>query len=110
MPRSARKRLRGNLRTTARRLFLDKVSEPFGKCHWCGSAILWLQRVPAEWAVEPIGHDKLRVLRGTGELAEVYLLATVDHVEGLAEGGSNHPFNLVAACSPCNNKRGRAGC
>ena len=32
---------------------------------------------------------------------------TVDHVVPLIEGGAMHdPANLVAACKPCNDKRG----
>lgn len=27
---------------------------------------------------------------------------TIDHVRPLNRGGSNHPLNLVGACSPCN--------
>ena len=32
---------------------------------------------------------------------------TVDHVKALAEGGAMYdPANLVAACAPCNYRRG----
>lgn len=32
---------------------------------------------------------------------------TVDHVQALADGGSRlDPANLVAACKPCNSRRG----
>ena len=33
--------------------------------------------------------------------------ATVDHKVPLSSGGSNDEANLVAACYPCNNKKGR---
>lgn len=107
MSRSAQKRQRGNLRKSARLQFLDKVTAPFGKCHWCRATIVWLQRIPEGWAIEPAGHEKARVFRGTKKISELYLLATIDHVEGLASGGGNHPLNLVASCSPCNAQRGR---
>jgi hypothetical protein len=35
-------------------------------------------------------------------------LATVDHVIPLSWGGTNHPSNLVVACSPCNMKKGHS--
>ncbi|MCB0415535.1 MAG: HNH endonuclease [Bdellovibrionales bacterium] len=31
---------------------------------------------------------------------------TLDHVVPISQGGGNHWLNVVAACSPCNNKKG----
>lgn len=31
---------------------------------------------------------------------------TIDHVRPRSKGGTNHPANLVLACSPCNNDKG----
>lgn len=31
--------------------------------------------------------------------------ATVEHIKPRAHGGSNRPFNLAAACYPCNQKK-----
>ena len=31
---------------------------------------------------------------------------TVDHVIARANGGGDHPSNLVAACQPCNRSKG----
>lgn len=107
MSRSAQKRQRRNLRKSARLQFLDKITGPFGKCHWCNITIVWLKRIPEDWMVVPIENQRARVCRGSKKIIEVYLLATIDHVVPLAQGGSNHPFNLVAACSPCNNRRGK---
>jgi 5-methylcytosine-specific restriction endonuclease McrA len=33
--------------------------------------------------------------------------ATIDHVEALADGGATHLQNLVLACQPCNQRKGR---
>lgn len=33
---------------------------------------------------------------------------TVDHIIPRARGGDNNPANLVAACKPCNGKKGDA--
>ncbi|WP_123042956.1 HNH endonuclease [Cohnella candidum] len=32
--------------------------------------------------------------------------STVDHIVPSSKGGSDHPRNLLAACSDCNSKRG----
>lgn len=32
--------------------------------------------------------------------------ATLDHVHPVARGGTNAPGNLVAACGPCNRRKG----
>jgi 5-methylcytosine-specific restriction endonuclease McrA len=32
--------------------------------------------------------------------------ATLDHVQPLARGGSHTPGNVVAACGPCNRRKG----
>lgn len=34
---------------------------------------------------------------------------TADHVIPKSKGGPSHPSNLVAACRPCNSKRGNRG-
>lgn len=31
---------------------------------------------------------------------------TIDHVQALSKGGSDHPDNLTVACSPCNLSKG----
>jgi len=31
--------------------------------------------------------------------------ATVEHIKPRAHGGSNRPFNIAAACYPCNQKK-----
>lgn len=33
-------------------------------------------------------------------------MATVEHLERKADGGNNHPHNLVIACRECNSGRG----
>lgn len=35
--------------------------------------------------------------------------STVDHVEAVANGGTNDESNLVASCWPCNRKRSNHG-
>lgn len=32
--------------------------------------------------------------------------ATLDHVQPLARGGAHTPGNVVAACGPCNRRKG----
>jgi|ERR1043165_7299066 hypothetical protein len=107
--RNAPKKQRRNMRKRARLDFLDKIDSPFGKCHWCGITILWRIRIPKGWSFEYVVRPvTARVSRGPGQTVEVYNLATIDHVKSLAEGGGNHPFNLVAACTRCNSHRNKS--
>lgn len=91
------------MRKVARKNFLDAITSPFGECHWCGKVIFWRERAPDSWTPTPYGHERVRVFR-EGKF-EYYALATIDHVESLADGGGNHPFNLVPSCSPCNENK-----
>lgn len=107
----AQKNRRSGMRKTARRNFLDRVVSPFSLCHWCGITILWRTKIPEEWTFKydgPPGTQIARITRGSQKIEEVYRLATIDHVESLASGGGNHPFNLVAACARCNNDRSKS--
>lgn len=64
------------------------------------------QRAGSGWAWQQL---KARILdrdgyacHWCGRMAE-----TADHVVPVAEGGSDDPGNLVAACRACNERRGR---
>jgi 5-methylcytosine-specific restriction endonuclease McrA len=42
-----------------------------------------------------------------GHLGDEVHPLEVDHIRPVAEGGDNHPSNLVSACRPCNREKGR---
>lgn len=54
-----------------------------GLCHWCGTEL--------EVGASDLKHNTFHV----------------DHLQPVADGGSNAESNLVAACADCNHKRAR---
>lgn len=72
------------------------------RCWWCKRPVVLLRDIPQESFPFKTAH---RVYWQTAEGIKGALFATVDHVEQLAHGGSNHPDNLVPACGPCNSDR-----
>lgn len=67
--------------------------------------------------VQPRIHDRLKFNRDNVYARDLYIcqyceerfpskLLTLDHVIPLSKGGTHTWENVVAACGPCNNKKG----
>lgn len=63
------------------------------RCKYCGIRL----------ADYPGVHFKGNHTQQGGQPAD---FATVDHIIPKARGGTNHIKNLIAACYPCNHRRG----
>lgn len=74
------------------------------KCHWCGSRLVWMSRVPKENRIhfEP---SKFRLTFRDKKDILTLRVASLDHVTPLSEGGSGELSNITVACVPCNKDR-----
>ena len=92
-------------RTRAREKLPDLMLIAGGLCHWCREPITMRRTIEDhEVILETSRSIRWRDTDGTELVA---LIATVDHVMGLENGGTNYHRNLVAACAGCNGMRSR---
>lgn len=94
---------RQTLRSKARRKILNLLKEFDGKCAWCDRDIVSRKQVKGK-----IIHDENRnaITWVTQDgLIVISILATVDHLTPISEGGCSSIWNLVPSCRSCNNKR-----
>lgn len=86
------------------RLRIARYNEQRGRCLYCRN-LMW------ERAIEPKRAALFRVWPWRpGEIVEVnrFLteqLCTAEHVQRVADGGSDDPTNVVAVCRRCNSSR-----
>lgn len=87
---------------TARKKIPALLKKQGGRCKWCGVPIFdaraWKQRGVVERLT-----SKYIVLPGGSML----LLATIDHIKPISQGGMSNWDNIVASCFRCNQRRGR---
>lgn len=67
-----------------------------GKCCYCGEQMYRTR------------SNKRKTCRKRGISLKAFdrRLATLEHLQRRAEGGTNHPDNLAVACQECNTTRG----
>lgn len=97
----ARKLLKGVLRSRARKFAKSILREFGGLCAWCDREIIRSGEV-----VGPIVSKTENSITWVqdGQVV-VSILATMDHLTPISEGGLSKRWNLVPACRTCNGKR-----
>jgi len=89
------------------KIMLARHNDLFDTCHWCGTVIVWWQKLPENAVLNKLkggGPGRFVVFLLNGQKVQ-YPAATVDHVLEISNGGNNVPSNLVASCCKCNQQR-----
>ncbi len=73
------------------------------KCHWCKRHLVKVGSLTDSQIVTK-GKDWVVWLKDGQKVRSFW--ATTDHLVPVRENGSNNISNLVAACGPCNRRRG----
>jgi len=83
---------------------LKRVCTKLGyECWWCKRPLVLSRDIPEINIVSRTAH--YLIWRSNKHGAIKKLIATVDHVLPLADGGNNYHTNLVPSCGPCNSDR-----
>lgn len=80
------------------------IAREGNKCHWCKRHIVKVGTIPESKIVQA-GKDWVKWRNDEGEIVRSFW-ATTDHLVPVRDNGSNKISNLVAACGPCNRRRG----
>lgn len=101
MPKSLREREKRALHKKLSNRLPKLLNNHEHKCFWCKHEIVQLRSVPKD---EILGTDHGYVTYLDGRKV---LIASVDHLISLFEGGTSDMVNLVPSCRFCNEDRGR---
>lgn len=103
----------------ARRLRRQLWHDQKKRCYWCRKKVvlpedllrkyLPLDSLYQERLADQLGQLHAQLMAKVPEFRQRWLndLGTLDHLIEHARGGSNELTNLVLACAPCNESRGR---
>lgn len=104
--KAIRRKRHVSLERAAAREHLDYLmTRDDGRCHWCNAAVIRMKTIPVSRRLSCV-RGKLRYVTEAGTVASD-LIATVDHLQRRADGGSSCSANLVLSCLPCNWARDR---
>lgn len=83
---------------------LKRICTKLGyNCWWCKRHLVLARDIPEVNILERTADHLTWQSNKHGPIKK--LIATVDHVLPLADGGNNYHTNLVPACGPCNRDR-----
>ena len=105
--------------TEARRLRRKLWKHQKKRCYWCDKKVILpedllrkyvpLSSIYDEGLADQLPQLQAQLMSRVPEFREQWLndLGTLDHLVEHARGGSHKITNLVLACAPCNERRGR---
>ena len=109
--RSSKNKRDRNIRKSASLKLPALLTEYNNKCYWCHKFIVMRRSIPnplilnistnsITWRISPYLKDPEEK-----EEVRTALIASVDHLIRLHDGGSNRKANLVPSCIQCNSTR-----
>jgi 5-methylcytosine-specific restriction endonuclease McrA len=106
-----REKERKKIREKARQLLPQLLTEYNHRCYWCRRKVVMRRAIPDHLIVQETDNEIIwrtsPLLRDDPNIPEVLsaLIASVDHLTRIADGGGNARDNLVPSCRACNNTR-----
>jgi len=89
------------IRAKAARMLPEVFRRDRGKCRYCGKRVVMVRSIPEHRRVGKRHGDWVKFVDEHGKHRRE-LVATVDHLQRVDEGGDSDIDNMVLACGPCN--------